>query len=83
MNQLWQKILPPDEPEGDFLDFYAKVNFVSIPLAFAVSYARNRDVRWACIHAFFGLPYLAYVGTDLLAEGEEEFVAKAASKVLS
>lgn len=62
-------LLPTDEPEGDFLDFYSKFNLVAAPVAIAVSYARNRNLKWALIHGFIGAPYLAYVAFDLARQG--------------
>lgn len=56
----------PDEPEGDFLVFYAQLSAYATPIAFLVSYSRHRDVKWALLHAFLGVPYLVYVGKDVL-----------------
>lgn len=53
--------LPEDNPEVDFVEFYARFNTLAVPLAFFVSYSRNQDVKWAVIHAIFAAPYLAYI----------------------
>jgi hypothetical protein len=67
---MWVHVLPEGEPEGDFLDFYASVSTYAMPLAFAASYARHRDLKWAAIHAFFGVPYLLYRGVQLAEFGD-------------
>lgn len=61
-NSFLPSILPADEPEGDFLEYYSKLNLVAAPAAALLSYARNRDAKWALIHGMIGLPYLTYVG---------------------
>lgn len=63
---LWEFVLPDGEPEEDFLEFYARMSTYAFPLAFVTSYARNRDVKWAIIHSFFGVPYLMYAAIDTL-----------------
>lgn len=60
------QLVPGEEPEGqEFVDFYVNASMVLAPLAFVVSYARNRDVMWAAVHALLiGPPYLAWVAYD-------------------
>lgn len=71
---LIEYVIPEGEPEGDFIAFYAKLGTMAAPLAFAISYARNGDAKWAAIHALLGVPYLAYVAVDAVSREEAEIL---------
>lgn len=66
----WLGLEPHYEPEGSMLPFYAKMGLVIPAAAFAVSYYRNQDAKWALVHAFMGPYYLGYVAATALAADE-------------
>ena len=70
-------LLPADDPELHFVAWYGKMNMVAVPLAMALSYARNRDPKWALIHGFIGLPYLTYLGVKTVSQAEAELLIEA------
>jgi hypothetical protein len=74
--------LPRDDPEENFALFYAKLNMAAIPLAIAFSYARNRDVKWALLHGFLGVPYLCYLSYEVLTQPLQIMVAEPEPQVL-
>jgi hypothetical protein len=60
-------IHPLDEPEGDLLPFYVKLNLAAQVTAGLVSYYRHQDVKWAVVHGLMGPFYLTYLGTKALS----------------
>lgn len=74
-------ILPKDDPEENFIGWYGKVNMFAIPTAMLVSYARNRDLKWALIHGALGTPYLLYLMAETVSRLEGEAIVKAAHEV--
>ena len=56
-------VLPKDVPErdSDFLNFYGEFNTASMPIAFVLSYHRNKSWKLAIIHTLLGARYVAYV----------------------
>lgn len=69
---MLERILPEDEPEGDFIRFYGKLGALALPVAALVSYSRNKDLKWAVIHGMLGVPYLAYVVVSTISQDEAE-----------
>jgi hypothetical protein len=69
---LIEYILPAEPPQEDedFIEFYSQFNLMLTPLAFGLSYYRNRDLKWAAIHTLLAAPYVAYVMVNVLS-GEE------------
>ena len=74
---LIEYILPEDNPEEDFIEFYSQFNLLLAPVAFGLSYYRNRDFKWAFIHAVLAAPYVAYVIVDAAAREEAEMLLEA------
>jgi threonine/homoserine/homoserine lactone efflux protein len=72
-----EKLLPSDEPEGDFIEFYTRMGVWAFPLAVGLSFARNRDAKWAIIHGLMGVPYLAYLGVQAVSNKEARLLVEA------
>jgi len=58
---------PHTEPEGDLFAFYVNVSVLSQLAAFALSYNRNKDLKWALVHGFMGPVYLGYLTAKFFA----------------
>jgi hypothetical protein len=71
-NTWLAQVLPEDNPEKEFIDFISEFNTALTPLAFAMSYYRNRSLKWAVIHTLLATPYVAYVMVDVLARKAKE-----------
>lgn len=71
---LLEYVLPEDVPEKDedFIQFYSEFNLLLTPVAFGLSYARNKSLKWAAIHTLLAAPYVAYVLVDVFARKEAE-----------
>lgn len=67
-----EHFLPEDNPEREFLFFMSRFNTMMGPLAFLLSYARNRDVKWAFVHGLLGAPYVAFTVVDTFFAGTAE-----------
>lgn len=59
-----------EDPEEDFVEFYAWFNLWMTPVAMVVSYSRNRNLKWAVIHGLLGAPYVAYAAADWASREE-------------
>lgn len=71
---LLEYVLPADVPEEDedFIEFYSEFNLLLAPVAFGLSYSRNKSLKWAAIHTLLAAPYVAYVLVDVFARKEAE-----------
>lgn len=65
---LIEYVLPKDVPQRDveFMEFYSDFNTSMMPVAFLLSYHRNRSFKWAIIHTLLGAPYVAYVAGEVV-----------------
>lgn len=74
MGSMIEKVLPKDIPEkdADFMEFYSQFNTSMMPIAFVLSYYRNKSYKWALIHTLFGAPYVAYVLTEIVSSGSSD-----------
>jgi hypothetical protein len=71
-------ILPAEAPQEDedFIEFYSQFNLMLTPVAFGLSYYRNRSLKWAAIHTLLAAPYVAYVMVNVLSREETKELIK-------